>query len=198
MRRALMTGGMSSDEAANRRARQTAAMIFVLGMLVVVLPALWHLGAVTRDPFTAPTSTKTVTTQVGKRTTSTVTTRSESSQSLLDRGLAAGGLLILRLGIVALAAFLAGAVVQRIKLGDFQLKLGPLEVPALQRLGASTEKSVETLTAAVADNKTVTERAARGIVVAANELEALRQRVEVLEQPQQSSATEDQPSASDS
>jgi len=37
----------------------------------------------------------------------------------------------LRVGIVVLAAFLAGAVAQRVLLGDYALKVGPVAVPAL-------------------------------------------------------------------
>jgi hypothetical protein len=180
--RGLTIAAMAQEDAANRRARQAATVVAVVGLIVVFLPAAFHARDVFGDPFRAGTTTKTVTTTVGNETTKTETTTSPSAQSLLDRGLATGGLLLLRLGIVALAAFLAGAVVQRIKLGDFALKLGPLELPALQRLTKNTYKSVENLTTAVAENKAATAVANRVAGRAVSEVEGLRQRVEALEQ----------------
>jgi hypothetical protein len=61
----------------------------------------------------------------------TVTTTAEGERSLLERVLGDGGLVVLQLGIVLLAAFLAAAILQRAILGEYAVKLGSLELPAL-------------------------------------------------------------------
>jgi uncharacterized coiled-coil protein SlyX len=72
----------------------------------------------------------------GKRTT----TVEDSPRSFTERVLGESGLILLQIGIILLAAFLAGAFTQRVLLGDFALKLG-----GLLELGAVQEKAEQTL-----------------------------------------------------
>ncbi len=135
---------------ANFWARTTAAGILVLGLLVVVLPGLSHLS-LQEDPFRPPAERKTVTKTDADGKVSREVTESPASQSLLERGLARGGLLFLRLGVVLLAAFLAGAFVQRFVLGEFAVEVGGLKLPALADQAAT---SVEKLKEVVAKQET--------------------------------------------
>jgi hypothetical protein len=61
----------------------------------------------------------------------TVTTTVAGGKGVLERVFGAGGLIILRLGAIVLVAFLAGALVQRMLLGQYAIKVGPLELPAI-------------------------------------------------------------------
>jgi DNA-binding XRE family transcriptional regulator len=130
-------------------------MVFALGGLVVVKPAVDHWNDIYRgDPYRAETKTETTRTkaagQVGVRTT---VTRNESAW-FGQRALGKGGLLFLRLALVALTAFLAAAVLQRIILGNYGLRARPsdgtAETAAPRRLVKSQEPQAEK--SAVAEN----------------------------------------------
>jgi hypothetical protein len=83
----------------------------------------------------APRQT-TVTTQAGER-------------SLLERVLGDSGLVVLQIGVILLAAFVGGAVVQRIVIGDFSgIELGNLKLAAL---ADASEKSTDKLKAEVVE-----------------------------------------------
>jgi hypothetical protein len=133
------------ERRANKWAQIAAVAVLAVGLILVLLPAIAHLRAVFEDPFASPrTTVRVVKTEPGGAQTVTETT-SDTSRSFLEKSLAAGGLLLLRLGIVALAAFLAGAVVQRILLANFALKLGPLEVPDIKRAAAASEEALRAI-----------------------------------------------------
>jgi hypothetical protein len=97
---------------------------------------------------TMVTTIETVPGSAKKRATSTetTTTTAEANDSLLERALSTGGLVLFRLAIVAFAAFISGAVVQRAVLGRYALKLGVLE---LDDLSAATTDAVAALQAAI-------------------------------------------------
>jgi hypothetical protein len=77
----------------------------------------------------------------------TTTTTEQSQRSFSERVLGHSGIILLQVGVILLAAFLTGAFVQRLLLGDFALKLGGLiDLGAAQ----SGEGTVEELTAKVA------------------------------------------------
>ncbi|MCA1675776.1 MAG: hypothetical protein LC799_27550, partial [Actinobacteria bacterium] len=61
--------------------------------------------------------------------------RESSAERLLGRG----GLVVLRLGLVGAAAFLAGAVAQRIYLGRFGGTFGPIEMQEIRDLPELSE-----------------------------------------------------------
>jgi DNA-binding XRE family transcriptional regulator len=118
-----------------------AIAILVLGGLIVVKPALDNWDEVYRaDPFAVGTTTQKVRTsdrdsqraKVGR----TSTTTTEEASSFPERLLGKSGTLMLRLGLVALVAFLAGAVLQRALLGTYAARVGPR--PARAR-GAAAE-----------------------------------------------------------
>lgn len=63
------------------------------------------------------------------KTTDTVETRPRADPSLVDIALATPGVtLLFRIGVVLLAGYLAGAFVQRVVMGTYGIKIGPLEL----------------------------------------------------------------------
>lgn len=115
-------------------------VVFSLGLIVVVGPVFLHLDSIfDEDPFAPGVETETVERTAPDGTTTTERTTRPASTSALQRTLASGGLLMLRLGVVALAAFLAGAVVQRTLRGNFAIEVGAggIKVPPEVRQAAS-------------------------------------------------------------
>jgi DNA-binding XRE family transcriptional regulator len=106
-----------------------AVVILGLGGLVVVKPAVDHWDAVYRGtPFEVRTSTQRVNKErAGNRETTTTT---EASSSFVERLLGKSGLLVMRLCLVAILAFLAAAIVQRVILGRYGLRAQPADIPA--------------------------------------------------------------------
>lgn len=100
-----------------------------LGGLVVVKPAVDHWNELYRGtPFEVRTSTERVGKErAGNRQTTTAT---EASSSFVERLLGKSGLLVMRLCLVAIAAFLAAAIWQRVMLGRYGLRDNPKEIPA--------------------------------------------------------------------
>jgi hypothetical protein len=163
------------ERRANAWARGVAAVVFILGVTVVLVPAAVHAGDVFgADPF-KPRQTHVTVTHRTPSGVSIFETERDADQSFVERAFAEGGLLLLRVGIVALAAFLAGAVVQRTLLSDFALKVGPVEVPELRRAAAVSDRALGDLTAAL-DSQA--EKTARALEVAA----LLTERIEALEE----------------
>jgi DNA-binding XRE family transcriptional regulator len=119
-----------------------AIIVFALGGLVVVKPAADHWNDVYRgDPYRAETTTQMQRTKAaGKPAVRTTVTTKESS-SYTERALGKGGLLLLRLALVAVTAFLVAAVVQRIILGNYGLRArhsAEPAAPATPRRGVSS------------------------------------------------------------
>jgi hypothetical protein len=158
---------------------------------------------------TTVTETTAATTQRGAATTETTTTTKEASDSLLERALSTGGLVLFRVAIVAFAAFIAGAVVQRAILGKYALKLGVLELGELQEgtdtavtalqtavkelgdtvktlgetaktLGDKTNALGETTNALVDQEKTLSRRVAQQAAASKKAIKALSDQVEEL------------------
>ncbi|MGH2978697.1 MAG: helix-turn-helix domain-containing protein [Solirubrobacterales bacterium] len=101
-----------------------AVAILALGGVVVIKPALDHWDDLYRgDPFKAGTTTQTVQERSGKVDRTRTTTR-EASSSFPERLLGDSGVLLVRLVLVALAAFLAAAVLHRAILGSYGLRAG--------------------------------------------------------------------------
>jgi hypothetical protein len=134
--------GISPEERADKRARQVATIVFFIGIAFVVVPALIHIGYAYENPFKARTTTKRVVSVAPMNRVTITTTTEEAPGSFVERGLASGGLLLLRLAIVAAAVFLAGAVIQRLYLAEFALKLGGFELPALRKTTAKSIRQV--------------------------------------------------------
>ncbi len=111
-----------------------AVAILGVGGLVVIKPALDHWDDVYRaDPFVVGTTTQKVQKRLpairGRsarpRVSRTTTTTTESSSSFAERLLGKSGTVLLRLGLVALVAWLAAALLQRALLGTYSLRIGP-------------------------------------------------------------------------
>lgn len=151
-----------------------AALVLIVGAVLVVVPTAIHLGEAWKNPFEPSTTTTTVVT-VSPEGKTTKTTTAEASRSFVERSLASGGLLLLRIGIVALAAFLAGAVVQRTILGRFDMKLGPLEVPALaQKAAEASDQALEEVKAELGRQVEATKAAMTAAARNAEELASLK------------------------
>lgn len=153
-----------------RWARATMACVFVLGLVVVVGPALWHAGSLFRDPFTPAVERRTVETfdAAGNRTGTEVTT-SPASGSLVERSLAAGGVLLLRLAVVSAAAYLAGALVYRALSGTFPSAIGGVVFAEDATLG------LDKLQTAIGIVTTQTTELTARLAAAERELAAMRQ-----------------------
>jgi DNA-binding XRE family transcriptional regulator len=105
-----------------------AVAVLGLGGLVVVKPALDDWDALYRaSPFETATTTKKFR-EKHDRLTAIATTKQKPSA--IERVLAPSGLLLLRLSLVALAAFLLAAVLHRAILADYRL--------GVRRTGART------------------------------------------------------------
>ena len=109
-----------------------AIAVMAFGGLIVVKPAIDHWDDVYRsDPFVVGTTTQKLRTREpadGRsqssrpRVSRTTTTTTEDSSSFAERLLGKSGTLLLRLLLVGLVAYLAGAVLQRALLGDYSLR----------------------------------------------------------------------------
>lgn len=158
-------------------ARRAAIAVALLGLVVVVVPAALHIGQVLGDdPFVARKRTVTVVREVDGKT-DTETTTSPEDTAVLDRALSSGGLLLLRLGVVAIAAFLAGATVQRVIAGDFSGKFGPLELRRVSKAAAASSTTVKELAQGVEDQMAVTRQAVALASQTARRLKALEDRL---------------------
>jgi DNA-binding XRE family transcriptional regulator len=111
-----------------------AVAILGLGGLVVIKPALDHWDDVYRaDPFVVGTTTEkarkrlpAISGQSARpRISRTTTTTTEDASSFAERLLGKSGTVLLRLGLVALVAWLAAALLQRAILGNYALRIGP-------------------------------------------------------------------------
>jgi DNA-binding XRE family transcriptional regulator len=107
-----------------------AVAILVLGGLVVVKPAVDHWDDLYRgDPFEAGTTTQIVQKTSGKKVDRTRTTVTEDASSFPERLLGDSGVLLIRLALVALAAYLAAALLQRAILGEYGLRRAETRPP---------------------------------------------------------------------
>jgi hypothetical protein len=162
------------ERRADNAARATAAVVLVVGLIVIVLPALLHMGDVWRNPF-VPSQTEVVeVTMQPDGTKVTKTTTEEAPRSFVERALAAGGLLLLRIGAVVLASFIAGAAVQRAILGRFDMKLGPLELPDLKDTAEETEAALGAVQQELKSQVGATKEAMKVAAVATQGVIALR------------------------
>ena len=100
-----------------------AVAILALGGLVVVKPALDNWDDLYRgNPFEAGTTSQVVQHTDGEKVDRTRTTTQEDASSFPERVLGDAGVLLVRLLLVVLTAFLAAAVLQRAILGQYSLR----------------------------------------------------------------------------
>jgi hypothetical protein len=118
--------------------------VLLVGLLVIVAPAVRHGGALFDDPFAGRVERRTVETlDASGRVTGTVVT-TEPAGSWLERSLGPGGVLLLRVAVVAVAAFMAGALIYRTASGNF-----PTEVAGV-KFAEKTTGGLDELTRTVA------------------------------------------------
>lgn len=158
--------------------------VFLLGLVVVVGPALWNADSLFRDPFIGAEERRTVETfDAGGTLTGREVTTSPAGGSLIERSLAAGGVLLLRLAVVAAAAYLAGALVYRTMSGTFPSEIAGVKfaeeaAAGLGKLGAAVDlmrADMDALTARLEGSEaklTLVQRAATEGVAAVNEFDA--------------------------
>jgi hypothetical protein len=97
--------------------------------------------------------------QSGHAPDKTTTTTEDDARSFVERALGDGGLVLLQIGILLVAGFLAGAFVQRLALGKFALKVGPVEIPDIQEAASASEEAIAKLAADLAaGNKELAEQ----------------------------------------
>ena len=128
----------------------------------MIKPALDHWDDVYRaDPFVAGTTTQTERKRLPAtgnresrpRVSRTTTTTTEEASSLPERLLGKSGTLALRLGLVALVAWLAAALLQRALLGNYALRIGAppgrARKPAEHKLNGATPHAADEADTAV-------------------------------------------------
>jgi DNA-binding XRE family transcriptional regulator len=139
---------MRRERIADWCAGALAVVVLVLGGLIVVKPAIDDWETLYRStPFEVGKTTQTVERRTPGERVETTTTTTEASSSFAERLLGRSGLLLVRLALVALLAFLAAAVLQRAILGSYGLQARPAglgapvaaEVPAGAPQDAKTE-----------------------------------------------------------
>lgn len=150
------------------------AMIAFFGVLVVggtalaLSPSVDHPPATTTVTKSASPATRTseksvVVNRTGKKLTKTTTTKTstagatpqatdtttvDSERSFFERMLGGTGVVFLQISVILLAAFLAGAALQRVLLGKFGgLKLGALEI---SEIATASDEAIASLSAAIA------------------------------------------------
>lgn len=125
-----------------RKKADSVARIIAFSTALLALGLLWPPWVVeTADPATIETvSTKEEMSGVDGKGRPT-STESETTQTKVtrDNGLATtilnepGVIVLARLGLIAISAFIAGLAVQRIMLAEFAIKIAGLEVSEIQR-----------------------------------------------------------------
>lgn len=111
-----------------------------------------------------------------RKTTSTV---EEGERTFLERILGDGGLRILQWALALFGAFLVGALIQKVLLGDYSIKLGSLEIAAATKASA---KGIEELSARLtAEVKAIEAANVKGEVKLVESLEIAYRRIELLE-----------------
>ena len=139
----------------------------MLGLVLVFLPVIEHGQHWTADPDQPRTTTSSsvesqfggvVTTTVVRSKSGTTTTSvsrspspetkltlssGEQSRSLLERAFGAGGFFLFRLALVAVAAFLTGAIIQRMWLARFAIKFPFVELSDLNETAEASAVAIK-------------------------------------------------------
>lgn len=129
-----------------------AAAVAVLATVVVVIPGVrdfsWDDDVYERRLVTERTVTE------APAGTTTVEKTTVADDSTVERALGDGGLLLVRLGVAAGAAFLAGAVVLRVLLGRYGFKAGGVELEDVTTGVAASAEALAALTKVVDELRT--------------------------------------------
>jgi hypothetical protein len=135
-----------SRRRANRTGQAVALLVALGGLAIVVAPTIASKKArdVISHPFSDRSVAKTIETVAADGTRTVETTWAE--ESVFDKALAGGGAVLVRLGMVVAAAFLAGAAAQRAYLAHFALELGPIKLAELPETADASRDAVLVLT----------------------------------------------------
>jgi hypothetical protein len=137
----------------DRYARRTVIGALLLGVLATVAPTVprWR-ESFDSTPLTSRTVTETVThLDAHGRMVSQIRTRKPADADIVVQLLDAGGVVVARLVLVLLTAFLAGGLVQRVLLARYGFKLGPLDLPDLEQTIITSETLATELVALQTD-----------------------------------------------
>ena len=119
---------------ATRFAQWIVTMTLVLGVVFLAVEG-YHTGWAPLGPSETTTikkdSKEQRTTAKGPETVEKHDVTTSSKESGFERALGSPGLWLLRALVIVIVAFFAGAAVQRVLLGEFSFKVGPVEVPPL-------------------------------------------------------------------
>ncbi|MGH9185487.1 MAG: hypothetical protein ACRD0U_06710 [Acidimicrobiales bacterium] len=156
--------------------------MLLVGVVVIVVPGILQLD-LGDDPYEPRrvVTVKETTTPDGDVTVERTT--SDADDSLVERSLGAGGLLVVRTGAAVLAAFIAGAVVQRTLLGRFAFKAGGIEVPEVTTALSGSEQAIAELASALTREQARVAAALEAAAEATQRVEALERRVGDGERP---------------
>jgi hypothetical protein len=131
--------------------RWVAAVVLIGGLVLVVVPIVRGSEDVLKsDPFQPRTVTTTVTKMSPKGTEKTVTVRPDDD-GFVARSLGDAGVVMVRLALVALAAFLAAAITQRVLLNQYAIEVGGLKLPAIQRAAEKSSRGLTRVSKAIVD-----------------------------------------------
>jgi uncharacterized coiled-coil protein SlyX len=162
--------------------------VFALGVALIGVQTALHWRELGADPFsTRSEETRVVKTDATGAVSTEVTTK-PADGSLVERALASGGLLFIRVALVAVGAFVAGGIAQRVLRADYAIKLGAFELPesveeaghkATEAINALSERvdTLSGLNAQVADASEGMASLTSELVRINNEIEDLRNRL---------------------
>lgn len=216
---------MPRQKGANIVSWVVAGLVAVGGLGLVGFQVVRHGGNLLSDPYADQSQTTTITkttprprsrTTVSKsgasgKSTETTTRRVDGGRpvtdvtrttapvhdSVFERSVAGGAILLLQVALVALAAFIAGAGVQRIILARYGIKVAGLEIADLPDAASASQKAIDELRASLdtqvnalkaqitqeldaGDQRAMT--ALNSAIQALNELQTLQGRVRLLEE----------------
>lgn len=130
----------------NLAASWTVLGIVVIGWVLVAAPVVGHWDELWRDPFGPPPKVTTVEALDAKGSViGTERTTEPASGSVIELALAPGGLVLVRLALVVVAAFVAGAIVKNVVLGRYPSKLAGVELDPLTDKVEATARQAEQL-----------------------------------------------------
>ncbi len=149
-------------------------------MAAVILAVPSASQPVQTQPSRTITDTTKSTNDGQKTTVETTHTAVSNAPSLLERYLAEGRLeLLVRFGLATIAAFLAGAVVQRTLLGQYAITLPFVTVPGVSETAASSAQAIgqvsDSLERQAEDTRTALTQAADALDAAALALREVRE-----------------------
>jgi hypothetical protein len=171
-----------------RLAPRIAAIVFgavlILGLGLIGVQTALHWRELGADPFNPrDETTKVVKTDGAGNVVSTeVTTKPDTS--LVNQALASGGLLFIRVALVALGAFVAGGMTQRVLSGDYAIKVGGFELPqGVEEAGQAATEAINALSEKVSTLsglKAQMADASQGIATLTDELVRINGEIEEL------------------